>query len=137
MMSTCWKPLRPTGPQNNIANVRFGHLVVRRFSHMSTVRGAMWFCDCDCGTKGELRAATDLRQGAVVQCHACAKRARLSALDGHRGKRHAVAVLGPDDTRYPSLREAATAAGISCAGMSKRVAKATSGWRRADQETSP
>jgi len=79
----------------NMEGLRFGRLMVKRFSHMKPtsqagLHVAMWVCDCDCGTVGCIVGGVEMRHLKTKSC-GCLKREALEngrSKDCKRGTTH-------------------------------------------------
>lgn len=74
----------------DLTGQKFGRLTVTGYAGPNKSRSIMWYCDCDCGTKGILVSGQYLRDGRVKSC-GCLKReiwSRIGKNNLNRGAKH-------------------------------------------------
>lgn len=57
------KPSNSYRSVKDISGIRFGRLIVMRFSHIVSGRGSFWLCVCDCGKENTVSRNALMRKG--------------------------------------------------------------------------
>ena len=87
----------------NLAGMKFAHLLVLKRDEMKKSTHSYWLCQCDCGTICSV-AGTHLKTGHTKSCGCYRKRKQVHGWLDLTGKRYGrLQVLGPWEKRSPLL----------------------------------
>ena len=87
----------------NLAGMKFAHLLVLKRDEMKKSTHSYWLCQCDCGTICSV-AGTHLKTGHTKSCGCYRKRKQVHGWLDLTGKRYGrLQVLGPWEKHSPLL----------------------------------